>query len=149
MDLSWTSCILLSLYHCMSPKMNDHRVKDKMCQIQDKRKVENYEVPIQALHQIASLHFACQICLPPICVRCLGLPCVNTISFHSLFTRLPHECLGVTQSSMKGNVNICKFTACRKSLLSHFLQRRGRFIFALCFPDREANAPLPWFLFCS
>lgn len=114
--LVWTSCILLSLYHCMSPKMNDHRVKDKMCQIQDKRKVENYEVPIPALHQIASLHFACQICLPPICVRCLGLPCVNTISFHSLFTRLPHEYLHFSvymprghTISMKGNVNICKF----------------------------------------
>lgn len=96
----------------------------------------------------------CQICLPPICLRCLGLPCVNTVSFipsslvfHMNICTFPYTGLRVTQSSMKGHVDVCKSIACRKSLSSRFLQRGGgdlslRFIFLV-----ERQTPLLWFLF--
>ena len=64
--------------------------------------------------------------------------------FHMNICTFRYTCLGVTQFLWKEMSISVNFTACRKSL-----QRRGRFIFALGFPGREANAPLPWFLFCS
>ena len=85
--------------------------------------------------------------LSPTCVRCLGLPCVNTVSFHSLFTRLPHEYLrfsaymprvhtmfyGTYVFERNCPYSVCKSIIFRKSLLSRFLQMGGDFIFVLCF----------------